>query len=137
MSFAFYLLNEKEVVKIEKFYIGSKDNLNAEELRTGRVSYRRLINAYIQDLVLCNNITEIDNSIWDNMGEFDDDDLEMYQYYLCDLSSYERETLKEYGILLSYSDMLDLDVLCVEHYGTSWDYVMTDVEWTENFDECK
>ena len=122
---------------MEKFYIGSKGDLNAEELRTGRVSYRRLINAYIQDLVLCNNITEIDSSVWDNMGEFDDDDLEMYQYYLCDLSSYERETLEEYGIILSYSDMLDLDVLCVEHYGTSWDYVMTDIEWSENFDECK
>lgn len=118
---------------MKKFYIGSKGHLNAEELKTGKVSYRRLINAYIQDLVLCNNITEIDSSVWDNMGEFEE---EIYQYYLCNLSSYERETLKEYGIILSYSDMLDLDVLCVEHYGTSWDYVMTDVEWSQDFDEC-
>lgn len=118
---------------MKKFYISSKGNLNAEELRTGRVSYRRLINAYIQDLVICNDITAIDYSVWDNMDEFEE---EIYQYYLCNLSSYERETLKEYGIILSYSDMLDLDILCVEHCGTSWDYVMTDVEWSQDFDEC-
>lgn len=120
---------------MKKFYIGSKGHLNAEELKTGKVSYRRIVGAYARDLVLCNNIAEIDNSIWDNMGEVDED-LEIYQYYLCNLSSYERETLKEYGIILSYSDVLDLDVLCVEHYGTSWDYVMTDVEWSQDFDEC-
>ena len=122
------------MVKMKKFYIGSKGYLNAEELRTGKVSYRRIVDAYIKDLVLCNNITEIDNSVWDNMGEFEE---EIFQYYLCNLSSYEKEQLQEFGIILSYSDLLDLDVLCVEHYGTSWDYVMTDVEWTENFDECK
>ena len=69
------------------------------------------------------------------MGEVDED-LEIYQYYLCNLNSYEKEQLQEYGIILSYSDMLGLDVLCVEHYGTSWDYVMTDVEWSQDFDEC-
>ena len=121
---------------MKKFYIGSKGHLNAEELKTGKVSYRRLINAYIQDLVLCNNIAEIDSSIWDNMGEVEED-LEIYQYCLCNLSGYEKDRLTEFGIILSYSDMLDLDVLCVEHFGTSWDYVMTDVEWSENFDECK
>ena len=120
---------------MEKFYIGSKGQLNAEELRTGRVSYRRIVGAYARDLVLRNNIIEIDSSVWDNMGEVDED-LEIYQYYLCNLSSYEVGQLKEYGIILSYSDMLDLDVLCVEHFGTSWDYVMTDVEWSQDFDEC-
>jgi hypothetical protein len=124
----------KGLIIMKKFYISNKKNLSKEEERSGNVSYKRIIDAYINNLILCNNITEIDNSIWDNMGEFDDDDLEIYQYYLCNLSSYERETLKEYGILLSYSDMLDLDVLCVEHFGTSWDSVLTDVEWTENFD---
>ena len=77
----------------------------------------------------------MDNSIFYNMKEVEDD-LEIYQYYLCNLSNYEVEQLKEYGIILSYSDMLDLDILCVEHWGTSWDYVMTDVEWSENLEEC-
>lgn len=120
---------------MKKFYISNKSELNDEELRTGRISYQKIIDRYINDLVLCNNIEEIDNSIFDNMEEIEDD-LEIYQYYLCNLSKYEVEQLKEYGIILSYSDMLDLDILCVEHYGTSWDYVMTDVEWSENLEEC-
>ena len=120
---------------MRKFYVGSKGNLNSEELKTGRVSYRRIVGAYARDLVLCNNITDIDYSVWENLGEIEED-LEIFQYYLCNLSEYERDALKEFGIILSYSDMLDLDVLCVEHFGTSWDYVMTDVEWSEDFDEC-
>lgn len=123
---------------MKKFYISSKEELNGEELKTGRVSYRKIITRFIRDLVLCNNITEIDFSVYDNIRYEDledDEDLEIYQYYLCDLTEYERKTLIEYGIILSYSDMLDLDVLCVEHWGTSWDYVMTDIEWTEDINE--
>ena len=45
---------------MKKFYIGSKGHLNAEELKTGKVSYKRLISAYIKDLVLCNNIIKIE-----------------------------------------------------------------------------
>lgn len=122
---------------MKKFYIGSKGHLNAEELKTGKVSYRRLIGAYIKDLVLCNNIIEIDESVDFNVNCNFAPNEEIYQYYLCNLSSYEREQIEEYGIILSYSDKLDLDVLLVDHWGTSWDYVMTDVEWSENFDECK
>ena len=122
---------------MKKFCIGSKGQLNAEELRTGRVSYRRLISAYIKDLVLCNNIIEIDESVDFNVNCNFVPNEEIYQYYLCNLSSYEREQIEEYGIILSYSDKLDLDVLLVDHWGTSWDYVMTDIEWSENFDECK
>lgn len=123
---------------MKKFYVSNKEELNDQELKTGKVSYRRIIDRYIDNLVLCNDIVNIDNSIWDNLlGKYNfDEDLEIYQYYLCRLGTFEKEILEDYGIILSYSDMLGLDVLCVEHYGTSWDYVMTDVEWTENFDEC-
>ena len=113
--------------KIKKFYVADVNELNDEEKRTGRVSYRRLINRYIDDLVLCNNIVDVDNYI---------EDTEIFQYYLCNLSEFEREKLTEYGILLSYSNTLDCDVLLVDHWGTSWDYVMTDVKWSENLDEC-
>lgn len=123
---------------MKKFYVGNVNELNDEEKRTGRVSYRRLIDRYIDDLVLCNNIVNIDNTVFENMQniDVDDDDFEIYQYYLCNLSEFEREKLTEYGILLSYSNTLDCDVLLVDHWGTSWDYVMTDVKWSENLDEC-
>lgn len=124
---------------MKKFYVGNINELNEEEKRTGRISYRKLIDRYINSLVLCNNIVNVDNSIFDNMVNIEDDEeeeTEIYQYYLCNLNDYERETLIECGISLSYSDLLECDVLLVTHYGTSWDYVMTDVEWSENYEEC-
>ncbi len=125
---------------MKRFYISDKNMLNEEELRTGKVSYNRIIDRYVDNLVLCNNIEKIDNSIWENIQGIDfnkEEEIEIYQYYLCNLSNFERELLEEYGIILSYSDLLDVDVLCVEHYDTSWDYVMTNVEWTENYKECE
>ena len=112
----------------EKFVV-DKNLLNEEELRTGRVSYARIIERYAPDIILCNNIAQIDNSIWENVENPTDE--EIYQYYLCNLSEHEKEKLLSYGIIVSYSDMLDLDVIMVDHWGTSWDYVMTDVEWID------
>ena len=118
---------------MRKFYVSNVEELNDEEKRTGCVSYRRIIQRYISDLVLCNNIEEIDGFVYENMSSGESE--EIFQYYLCNLSDYEKEKLLEYGIILSYSNVLELDILCVEHLGTSWDYVMTDVEWTTDFNE--
>ena len=121
---------------MKKFYINNKEELNSEELRTGRVSYKRIIDRYISDLVLCNNIENLEpyEELYDNMQN-GYEDIEIYQYYVCNLTEFEKEKLLEYGIILSYSNVLDVDVLCVDHFGTSWDYVMTDVKWTDNYDE--
>ena len=122
-----------------KMYV-NKENLNQEELRTGRVSYRRIIDRYVGDIVLCNNIEQLDDSIFDNAinlyNDENDDGNEIYQYYLCDIDEWGKEQLEKMGIIISYSNMLDCDVLMVDHFGTSWDYVMTNIEWTENLEEC-
>lgn len=127
---------------MKKFYISNKEDLNDQELKTGKVSYRRIIDRYISDLVLCNDIVYIEEYIESQLLdkydlELEEEDLYIYQYFLCNLNEFEEETLREYGILLAYSNKLNVDILCVEHYGTSWDYVMTDVEWTEDWNECK
>lgn len=38
--------------------------------------------------------------------------------------------MEHFNLLFVYSPKLDLYVLCVDHYGTSWDYVVciTDLE---------
>lgn len=120
---------------MKKMYVNIED-LNDEEKRTGRVSYSRIVKRFIGDLVLCNNISEVDYSIWDNINSCEDLG-EIYQYFICNISEFDKEYLKELGepLILSYSNMLDCDILMVDHLGTSWDYVMTDVEWTENLDE--
>lgn len=128
---------------MKKLYV-NKEDLNEKELKTGRVSYKRLVDCYVGDIVLCNNITEVDDEIWDNVDEsdlIDEDgdemnDLEIYQYYLCNVSEWVKEQLKGTGVILSYSKVLDCDVLMVQHWGTLWDYVMTDIEWTENLEEA-
>lgn len=119
---------------MKKMYVNI-ENLNDEEKRTGRVSYSRIVKRFIGDLVLCNDIVNIDESVDLNVNRNFNYNDEIFQYYLCNIGDYEKERLEEYGIILSYSNRLGLDVLLVDHFGTSWDYVMTDVEWTENLDE--
>lgn len=124
---------------MKKFYVMKKD-LNEEELRTGKVSYGRIVERYIKNMLLCNNIESVDESVLynsDNLYDEESDEYtEIYQYFLCDLDDFVKEQLQEWGFLFSYSDMLDLDVLLVDHFGTGWDYVMTSVEWSENYEEC-
>ena len=125
-----------------KILVNKKD-LNEEELKTGRISYQRAIERFVGNIVLCNNIANIDYDIFSNIindNYYDEDDEEYkdneyYQYYLCNLDDWEKNRLKETDVIISYSDVLDCDVLMVDHYGTSWDYVMTNIEWTENIDE--
>ena len=127
-------------MKKYKFYLREEDR-NEEERKTGYASYRSLVNRYIQDLVLCNNIAEVDDSIWENVqvgnlyNEEDDEYTEIYQFYLCNLSESDIASLKELtndnnDIIISYSDMLDCHVLMVDHWGTSWDYVGTSLKLT-------
>lgn len=49
---------------------------------------------------------------------------EIFQWYLTDCSDSDVEYLSEtFGLIFSYSSLLDLHVLCVDHYGTAWDHV--------------
>ena len=55
---------------------------------------------------------------------FDD----IYQYYI--ISSHDAERLKEYtNELVMFNSELDLYILCVTHWGTSWDCVSAN--WKE------
>ena len=94
---------------------------------TYRIATKWLDNNYI----LCNNITD-DETIWDNMrfNEFneDGDPIEIYQYFMTDASLDDVEYLeKTFGLKFTYSDKLDCFILCVDHYGTGWDYVSCEI----------
>ena len=107
------------------------------ETEKGYASYRTIIDRFIGNIVLCNNITKVDYSVYDNFNENMGEDTEIYQYYLCNIGQWEKEQLEEMGIILSYSDELDCDVLCVDHYGTSWDYVLTDVKLFDTYEKLE
>ena len=52
---------------------------------------------------------------------------DIYQYFI--VSNYGAELIKKYtNDPLYYNEELDIYVWGVTHYGTSWDYVLTDVE---------
>ena len=90
-------------------------------------------------LVLCNNIAEIDESIWGNERFSTEDEegnqVEIFQYFLTSWSESDVEWLeKTFGLLFTYSDKLNCFVLCVDHWGTMWDSVPCEVlneEWAE------
>lgn len=124
-----------------KFYCNLKD-LNEEEKRTNRISYRRLIDR-IGNIWLFNNAPKLSNydfefEIGSDYNEETEEFDEIYQYYLIDVNQYTLEKLRELkneDVTIAWSETLGEYVLFVKHYGTSWDYVMTDFEPTNNLDE--
>ena len=90
------------------------------------------------NLILCNEIPNFDESIWENF-RFDyyqdgETEKEIFQWFLTDCSENEVEWLEQhFGLLFTYSEKLDLYVLCVDHYGTAWDYVY----WTTDIKNAK
>ena len=93
------------------------------------ISYACAVKRFGNSYILCNNIEQLDPSIWDN-AEFElydenSDPVDIFQYFLTDCSRSDVTYLAEwYGLKFTYSDMLDCYVLCVDHCGTSWDSVM-------------
>ena len=99
-----------------------------------QTTYSIAINWLRPSLVLCNNIAEIDQSVFDNARfSFYDEDEEMeteiFQWYLTNLSLDDVEWIEKNfpDMKFTYSDLLDCFVLCVDHFGTSWDYVPTSI----------
>ena len=96
-------------------------------------------------LLLCNNITEVDEYLFDNIehgslyryfdengDEVDEDDdyveeqiIDIYQYFLIDNSTAEM-LMRHTDEIIFYSEKLDLYVLGVTHFGTMWCGVGTD-----------
>lgn len=120
---------ENKPNKKECFYCHDTDN---------NVNYRTLFNFLFTDSVLCNNIVNVDYEFIAN-NVIDDEDyseVEFYQYYIVEVDTWRLEQYKNYikenninnDIYLFYSDILDCYICGVSHFGTSWDYVPTDVK---------
>ena len=126
-----------------KFYVNSLKELNEEEKRTNKISYRRLIDR-IGHIWLFNKAPELSNydfeyEVGTDYDEENDTYIDIYQYYLIDIDQYTIKTLQQLeqnDIIIAYSSTLEEYVLMVDHYGTSWDYVMTNFEPTTNFEDA-
>ena len=107
--------------------------MNKSNSKKTYISYKNAIKYCNNNYVLCNNIVEIDDSIFYSdynviNDEFYDSDCEIFQYFISDCSQSDAEYLnKFFGIQFLFSEKLDAYILPVFHFGTSWDYVPVEV----------
>lgn len=109
-------------------FCGNK--ISAYGVQNRRVDYRTLSQAF--DSVLNNNIVSVGQ--WDlYCGKETDEDgepYEVYQYFI--ISKEGAEILRGWtDEIVYYNDELDMYLWCITHYGTSWDYVLTDIKIEE------
>ena len=84
------------------------------------ISYKDAVEYMHNSLILCNNISEIDEYLFENC-ELCNVNKEFFQYFLTDCTKDDAERLhKWFGLNFLYSEKLDLYILCVEHWGTPW-----------------
>lgn len=76
-------------------------------------------------LAMVNQMEELQSEIEELKEEQDSMD-EIFQYYI--VSDNGAEILKEINEIVFYNEELDMYVWGVTHYGTSWDYVLTDIK---------
>lgn len=97
-------------------------------VENGYVDYRTLASCF--DCVLNNDIMQktYDIGYWDQIQGFNEtDEREIFQYYI--VSDAGADILKrETNEILFYNDELDMYIWGVTHWGTSWDYVLTDIK---------
>jgi hypothetical protein len=62
----------------------------------------------------------------EELEEQQDNYPEIYQYFIVDGNG--AEILQEAGEIVFYNEALDMYVWGVTHWGTSWDYVLTDIK---------
>lgn len=112
---------------------------NDEETRSKRSSVTRLIEFYNIPMILNNDLIKVlpfevyRNVEPDDDEEDDEEDLylyestpEVFQYYI----------IKEQDLFIAsllnepvfYNSEIDLYLLGITHWGTSWDYVLTDID---------
>lgn len=122
----------------KKYFYGNE--ISEYGMQHNRVDYRTLAKCF--DAVLCNDVTKLFYSTIN--GDYNEAELEngsdyneeedyyedIYQYYI--ISSYGAEILERYtNEIVYYLPALDIYVWGVTHFGTSWDYVLTDIKIDE------
>lgn len=106
-------------------------NVSKYGVEQGYLDYSTLARI-VGDRVLNNNImayTGYDD--WDlMMGDYDS---EIYQYYIITESGYQILSWLTPDENVFYHDELDMFVWGITHFGTSWDYVLTDLKLIEQW----
>lgn len=102
-------------------------------LERGYLDYRTLAKI-VGDCILNNNIISFTGyDDWDLVLGYEGDEedwYEVYQYYIISESGYQ--FLEQFtDEIVYYHDGLDMYLWGITHFGTSWDYVLTDLKLVE------
>ena len=137
-----------------KMYV-EKEKLNEYEKEHNKISFKRLVDRLFTDMILCNDITKLFYSeiggkytepqieIGTDYDEATEEQIDVYQYFIVDFSSWTYELMTKYSeqfgkeFILYYIEELDLYILGVTHLGTGWDYVLTDIEPSEDMENTQ
>ena len=125
-------------MKEENIFISALKNYIGEDKK--EISYGTLTSFMFTDMILCNNIEKYSNN-WDlelgeDYDEENEENIDIYQYYIVDVDNWRLEKYKEYleetnkksDLILWYDYELDIYILGVSHCGTAWSYVPTNIE---------
>ena len=87
------------------------------------------------DVILNNNLMTIDGLEWELVSGEDSYGCDVYQTYIISESGYQ--FLNRYtDEIVYYNEELDLYLWGITHFGTSWDYVLTDIKVKERDESC-
>lgn len=109
------------------YYYG-KLVLNDYEKQHKRLSYSNMLKALTDDCYILNN-TIVEKFDFDFLDEslYDLEELTIYQYYI--ISEYTAEKLQKHtNEIILYNAELDMYLLGVGHFGTSWESILTDIK---------
>ena len=117
-------------IMFKKYFYGNE--ISEYGRKNGFVDYRTLAKSF--DAVLNNDIINKTSDIgyWDviNGSEYNEETdsyADIFQYYI--ISAQGAEILqRETEEIVFYNEELDMYVWGVTHFGTAWDYVLTDIE---------
>ena len=119
----------------KKYFFGNE--ISNYGVQHNRVDYAALSKSF--DAVLCNDITKLFYN--DIAGEYNEPEIysgsdyddendayyDIYQYYI--ITERGAVILKDYtDEIVYYIPVLDLYIWGVTHFGTAWDYVLTNVK---------
>ncbi len=119
-----------------EYFYGNR--VSEEGRKYNRLDYATLAKAF--NHVMANDIMERTQDIgyWDiiNGNDFNEDDdtfVDVYQWFIIDENG--KNILKETDEILYENMELGLTVWGATHWGTSWDYVLTDIPINVPYDE--
>ena len=100
-------------------------------IENGYLDYYTL-SQIVGDSVLNNNVfAQVGYENWEIINGLEEDEdgnyKEVYQYYI--ISDSGASFLQEYtDEIVYYNEQLDMYIWGISHFGTSWDYVLTDIK---------